>query len=32
MGRVISTAIQFVDGFTRPSKEVKNRFKMLEKP
>lgn len=22
MGRVISTAIQFIDGFTRPSKEV----------
>lgn len=22
MGRVISTAIQFIDGFTKPSKEV----------
>ena len=22
MGRVISTAIQFIDGFTRPSREV----------
>ena len=31
MGRVISTAIQFIDGFTKPSKEViKSMNKMAD--
>lgn len=29
MGRVISTAIQFVDGFTRPSREVINSMRAM---
>ena len=29
MGRVISTAIQFIDGFTRPSKEVIDSMKKM---
>lgn len=29
MGRVISTAIQFIDGFTRPSKEVINSMRAM---
>lgn len=29
MGRVISTAIQFIDGFTKPSKEVINSMRSM---
>ena len=29
MGRVISTAIQFIDGFTKPSKEVINSMRNM---
>jgi len=31
VGRVISTAIQFIDGFTKPSKEVIKSMKQMGK-